>query len=136
MPTRTFERSFCAACAELGAGAEEGFFANQVGNIWESITRPFHIGLNYFHFADVFDEAFGAGVVDDDALPTFAERNLAPLAAFAAKKFNIDKTALAIHRTPVADGFGGSDRFVGELFDLVEAAEAGAAAGGLPIESY
>src|SRR5580698_499260 len=131
MPTRSLERSFGGA---LGSGAEEGFFANHVGNVGKRITGPFHVGLNYFHFTDVFDEAFRAGVIDDDALPTFAERNFAPLAAFAAEEFNVDKAALAVDRAPVADGFGGGDRFVGELFDLVETAEARAAAGGLPIE--
>src|SRR3970040_1797618 len=74
MPTRSVERS-------LGGGATEGFFANHVGNVRIGIFGLLDPGLDGFHFVDVFDQAFGAGVVADDAPPAGLERDFAPLAA-------------------------------------------------------
>src|SRR5271157_1737865 len=107
MPTRICERS-------LGADATEGFFANQVGNIRKFIFVLFHSGFYGAHFVGVFHKALGAGVVDDDALPTLRERDFAPLAALAAGELDVNEAALAIHRAPVTDGLARGDGLVRE----------------------
>src|SRR5450759_5049801 len=129
MPTRIADRSLG------GSGdAAEGFFANHVRNVGKGIFRFLDSSLDHFHFVQVFDQSLGAGVIHNDALPALGKRNLAPLAPLAPGQLHVDKASLAIHGAPVAHGFLGSGRCIGQFFDRVEAAELAAAATFPPIE--
>src|SRR5579862_2740332 len=114
IPTRTPERS-------LGGDgiSAEAFLPNHVCNIWKGILVFLDPGLDHFHFVQIFYESLGARIVDDDPLPSEGQRNLAPFAALPAGQRHVDETALAIYRTPVADGFfrrrGGVRQFVNHV---------------------
>src|SRR5262245_22996762 len=71
MPTRTALRS-------LEGGGAERFLANSVRNVGESILGPLHLDFHDLDLVHVLEQALGAGVVDDDALPARGERHLAP----------------------------------------------------------
>src|SRR5215469_165638 len=90
MPTRSCERSLTRPLLV----AAEPFFANHVGNIRIGIFCFLDSRLDDFHFVQIFDQPFRAGVVHDDALPARPERNLAPRTSFAFEQLNIDEAAL------------------------------------------
>src|SRR5262250_1473444 len=91
MPTRSWERSLTRTILV----AAEPFFANHVGNIRIGIFCFLDSRFDDFHFVQVFDQPFGAGVVDDDALPAGSQGNLAPWTAFAFGQLDVDEAALA-----------------------------------------
>src|SRR5271169_570207 len=117
MPTRNFERSLTLTAPLVAA---EPFLPNHVCNVWKGILRLLDSGLDDLHFVQVFDQSLWTGVVHDDPFPTFVQRNLTPGAPLAVEQSYINKTALAIDRTPVTDGIGGSRGFVGEFLNGVE----------------
>src|SRR5215469_17840387 len=132
MPTRIWERSFAGLRAPLVAA--EGFFANQVGNIRVGILGPLDSSLNDLHFVQVFHQPFRARVVDDDALPTWSQRNLAPRTSFPFGQLDVNKAALAVHRTPVADGIHGRARFIGQRLNGAKTAKTCTPSAAPPIE--
>src|SRR5580704_190756 len=140
IPTRSWERSlflflssFLPFPLALGVAAE-GFCPNQVCNIWIGIFGLLNSGLDYFHLVQIFDQPFGAGVVDDDAFPALGKGDFAPFAALAAEQFDVDEAALASYGTPVTDGVDRGSCFVGKLFDGIESAEGGVIAFLAPFE--
>src|SRR5665213_1970173 len=131
MPTRTPERSLGGS----GVSAES-FLPNHVCNVGKRILGFLDSSLDHFHFIQIFDEALGARVVDDDPLPTEGDGNLAPLAALAAGQRHVDEAALAVDRAPVAHGVLRGGGVVGQRVNHIEAAELRLPALFPPVQRY
>src|SRR5688500_4163395 len=118
-PIRIPDRSLCGR----GEIAAERFLADAVGHIGIRIPGLLHVGFDDAHFAGVLDETFRAAVVDDHALPSFGDRDLAPGAALGPLERHVDEPAPAIHWAPVAHGVRRRRRLVREAIDYIEATE-------------
>src|SRR3954469_3601261 len=129
MPTRSVERSLRFALV-----AAEAFLPNHVGNVGKSMLRLLDSGLDDLHFVQIFHQPLRTRIIYDHPLPARAQRNLAPRTSLALKQCHINKTALAVDRTPVANRVHRSRSLVSEFFDRIESAKHGAAAVLPPIQ--
>src|SRR5690606_29616017 len=121
MPIRILAR---AARSGFCPCPSEGLFANHFANIGKFTALLLHLGFHRPHLVGVLHQALGAGVAADDALPAFFNRHLTPRPPLGAVEPYVDEGALAVHRTPTADGVLARGAAIFERFDEIETTEA------------
>src|SRR3990172_1837806 len=116
IPTRRLDRDL---------GSAVGVLANHLGNVRVATLDLLQLGLDHAHLVGVLDKTLGARVAADDPLPPLRQRHLAPGSSLAVRETDIDKGALAVARTPVANRVLVGGAGVCQQLDGVEAAEPG-----------
>src|SRR4029450_5996787 len=87
----------------LDSGAAERVRPNHFGKVRVLTLDLLELRLHLAQLVDVLHQALGAGVAADHSLPALGERQLAPRTAGGAGKLDIDESARAVDRAPLAD---------------------------------
>src|SRR5688572_12243029 len=99
MPTRILLRGDGGGVA----GPAERVLANHFGNVRVLTLDLLELRLDHAHLVDVLDEALRARVAADHALVAFRQGQLAPRAALATRKLDVDERPRAVDGAPLAD---------------------------------
>src|SRR4051812_8254176 len=106
-----------------GADPAECVLPNHFGNVRVLTLDLLELCLDHPHLVHVLDEALGTRVAADHALVTFRQWELAPRAALAARKLDVDERPRTVDRAPLADGLGAGRAGVLQPGDRGEAEE-------------